>query len=235
MKPRIGITTFQMVNPTSGLPRNALNAAYSDAVIKSGGLPFLIPNMTDEILLNETIEAMDGFVLSGGDDINPLFYNEEPHPQLGETFMFVDKCHLEITKKAIEAKKPILAICRGHQALNIVCGGTLYQDIPSQCKVMKHYQTGSYSDICHKVTIKKGSKLHEYYGDEVMASSFHHQSIKDLGKGLVAVGHTSDGIIEAVEFEDYPFCVSVQWHPEAMLVAENSMKILFDEFIKACN
>ncbi len=234
MKPRIGITTFPMTNPTSGLPRDALNAAYSDAVVKSGGVPFLIPNVTDEDLLDTIVNTLDGFVVSGGFDVSPLLYNEQPHSKLGETYVYTDHCHIGITKKAIAAKKPFFGICRGHQVLNVACGGTLFQDVGIYGDVIKHVQTGSYSDISHVVKVKKGSKLFELYGEEMLTNSFHHQSVKVLGEGLTAVAHASDGIIEAIELQNHPFCMGVQWHPEAMLTAEDSMKKLFEAFINAC-
>ena len=150
-------------------------------------------------------------------------------------FRSLDRCQIPLMQKAIRARKPILAICRGHQILNVVCGGTLYQDNTLHGgEVFKHFQSADRSDYCHMVHIEPGSTLHTLFGDQIWTNSFHHQSVKDLGRGLRVTARAEDGIVEAIELEDYPFGLGIQWHPEGMFEEEDSMHPLFEAFIQAC-
>lgn len=138
-------------------------------------------------------------------------------------------------KRILLTQKPILAICRGIQILNVACGGTIYQDISLKSEdVLNHLQTSnSRRDISHKIIVVPGTLLHRITGSILYTNSFHHQAIEQLGHGLVASAHTSDGIIEAIEMPEHPFIVGVQWHPEAMFRNCSEMRGLFHAFIRA--
>lgn len=233
MLPKIGITTFRLMNTMTGYYRSAVNETYGQAIEKSGGLPLLIPNITDDHLLDEFVASCDGFIFSGGIDISPCFFGEDPHPLNGETSMILDQCQLPLMKKVIAARKPILAICRGHQVLNVACGGSLHQDVSLHGEVIKHSQSADYTDVSHLVTITEKGHLADLFGDKVWTNSYHHQSVNAIGDGLKITAYASDGIVEGIELIDYPFGVGVQWHPEAMMLGSDDMKPLFDAFIKA--
>lgn len=232
MLPRIGITTFHFKRPTGSIS-HAVNETYLSAIARCGGLPYALPIVTDEALLDAYVEDMDGFLFSGGIDISPSFYGEAPHPLLGDTSLTLDRCQIPLIRKVIAARKPFLAICRGNQLLNVACGGTLYQDVRLHGEVFKHIQSTDTGDFSHKVHIEPGSRLYSLLGDTAWTNSFHHQSVKELGRGLAVTAHTDDGIIEGIELTDYPFGLGIQWHPEAMFAVEDSMRPLFAGLIEA--
>lgn len=234
MIPKIGITTVNHKNPVNGAELSALGWTYIDAVSGSGGLPLLLPSITDEKLLDGYVEVCDGFIFSGGIDVSPCCYGEMQHPLLGETSLKLDISQIGLAKKVIAARKPFIAICRGNQVLNVACGGTLYQDNSLHGgDIAKHMQKSDRGDISHQITILEGSALHEMYGDRIWINSYHHQSIKAVGEGLRTVASADDGIIEAVEMTDYPYGMGIQWHPEVMLLTDEAMKPLFDRLIQA--
>ena len=148
---------------------------------------------------------------------------------LGKTDISTDLFQIRLMKVAIESEKPILAICKGMQVLNIACGGTLYQDLNLvEFETLNHVQTSlSRKDISHKVIFEPKSKLHQLLGPFAYTNSFHHQAVHILGKGLTVSGFTGDGIIEGIEMPSRTFVVGVQWHPENMLESTSNMKQLF--------
>ncbi|MCI6887444.1 MAG: gamma-glutamyl-gamma-aminobutyrate hydrolase family protein [Lachnospiraceae bacterium] len=234
MLPKIGITTVHQANPRNGSPYTILSDCYIDAVSRTGGLPLLLPIMTDEAQLDLYVREMDGFIFSGGIDVSPSFYGENPHALLGDTSIQLDRCQIPLMQKIIAARKPFLAICRGNQVLNVACGGTLYQDNTLQGKeTFKHMQATDRGDISHLVHLEPGSTFHRLFGDRVWTNSYHHQSVRDLGEGLRICGRAEDGIVEAIELVDYPCGLGIQWHPEIMFHTDDHMKPLFEELIKA--
>lgn len=172
-------------------------------------------------------------VLTGGGDVDPQMYGEDPIPNMGSIDPKRDHFELEITRWALGIGKPVLAICRGHQVLNVAAGGTLYQDIPSQIKgSIKHRGKAPVYYPSHKVRVQEGSKLHGMFEKaELGVNSFHHQAVKDLGEGLVATAWAPDGVIEAMELPGETFVLGVQWHPERMIDGE--MLKIFQAFIQA--
>jgi putative glutamine amidotransferase len=208
---------------------------YHKAVAANGGIPIVLPFINPEMTL-ETLPLCDGIILSGGEDVDPQCYGQDPHPQLGPTFPERDSVEIAIVNYAIEHNIPLLAICRGVQILNVALGGTLIQDIPSQIKEpIKHGQIVDRSRDTHWVTICKGSKLFQIIGnDRVRVNSLHHQALDIISNDLHVVAQSSDGIIEAVEYirEPTTFTVGVQWHPESMASTNIHMNNLFAEFIK---
>lgn len=234
MIPKIGITTVNNTNPANGSELTTLGWTYIDAVSRSGGLPLLVPSITDETLLDAYVEACDGFIFSGGIDVSPCCYGEMQHPLLGDTSLKLDKSQIGLVKRAIAARKPFLAICRGNQVLNVACGGTLYQDNSLHGgDIAKHMQKTDRGDVSHEITIREGSTLYEMYGGKLWINSYHHQSIKAVGEGLNVTAVADDGIIEAVELADYPYGLGLQWHPEVMLLTDEGMRPLFDGLVKA--
>lgn len=238
MNPVIGISTnFHTVDKGKflGMERIYINKDYVDAVIKAGGIPVLFPPVEDSDTIQTYTGLCDGFILSGGGDINPLLYGEAPHPQLEEIHTGLDRAQWALTETILKTRKPLLAICRGIQLLNVVLGGSLWQDISAIHRpVMLHSQTGPRSDKFHRIKITPDSILGKLFGKELEVNSFHHQCINALGRNLNISATTDDGIIEAVEMTDRSFGLGIQWHPEMLLSASDEMLPLFQELITHC-
>ena len=207
---------------------------YVQSVLKAGGTPVMIPVITQTEALSQIIDQLDGLIITGGADINPLWYKEEPRKELGSLVPSRDIYDLKLAKIAMEKKIPTVGICRGLQLLNVAHGGTLYQDIPSQrANYIKHNQNvgGSYGS--HRAFIEKGSLLASILGkDTVLVNSFHHQAIKDVAPIFKVVATAPDGIIEAIEaYPNYPI-MAFQFHPEIMTKAgDPTMLKIFKHFI----
>ncbi|MGL4655270.1 MAG: gamma-glutamyl-gamma-aminobutyrate hydrolase family protein [Sarcina sp.] len=208
---------------------------YSDSVIKAGAIPIIIPFTTDKNVLNEYMDIIDGLIVTGGYDIDPLRYNEEPHEKLEGISLERDLYEFHLVEKAIEKNIPILGICRGHQLLNVVYGGTLYQDISLiKGANLKHRQQGLCHFPTHSISVKKGTKLFEVLGDKAMVNSFHHLAVKDVASGFVISATSKDGVVEAIEKVDGNFVMGVQWHPECLTKNSEDMLKLFAYFIEKC-
>ena len=234
MLPLIGITSNNMKNPGSGAELSYNGWTYTNAVTRGGGLPILLPSLTDEAQLDALVERCDGFVFSGGIDVTPCCYGEMAHPLVGDTSLKLDRSQIGLLKRVIAARKPFLAICRGHQVLNVVCGGTLYQDNSLHGgEIARHMVKDDRGDVSHQVTIYPDSTLHTMFGDRIWINSYHHQSVHKLGDGLKITAVADDGIIEAVELVDYPYGRGIQWQPEAMLIAGDEMLPVFEGLIEA--
>lgn len=232
-KPVIGITcayTKQSLN-SEGI---YVHHDYHRAVIQAGGIPLILP-AADQATLNAYFDLCDGFILSGGEDLDPAFFGEEHHPKLGFVYHDRDAAEFYLTQLLLEHKKPFLAICRGIQVLNVVCGGSLYQDIPSQLTTAHpHSQLTHRSNTFHPVMISENSKLYQIFQKTNLdVNSLHHQSVKALGKDLETVAVAADGIIEAVEVQNHPFGIGVQWHPESMASKDALSQRLFQSFIQS--
>jgi putative glutamine amidotransferase len=185
------------------------------------------------------IETLDGVLLTGGGDVDPVLYGEERHPTVEDAEPGRDEFELDLARRAMEADMPLLAICRGAQVLNVAAGGTLVQDIPSAVATELPHSLKSPKDgIAHAVQITRGSCLHNALGAAVDAActcrvnSRHHQSVGKLGYELVASAVAPDGVIEAIEAPEATFCVGVQWHPENFW-RTGEFKPLFDAFVEA--
>lgn len=238
MKPVIGISTnFLTVDKGKflGMERIYVNKDYVDAVIKAGGTPLLLPPIEDPESICIYAAHCDGFILSGGGDINPLLYGEQPLPLLEEIHTGLDRAQWKLTEEILKTQKPLLAVCRGMQLLNVVLGGTLWQDISAVGQpVMLHSQHGPREDVFHSITIEKDSTLGALFGEYLNVNSFHHQSLHRIGQGLKATAMAPDGIIEAIEMPDRRFAVGIQWHPEMLLNGSDNMLPIFRKFI-ACS
>ena len=238
MNPVIGISTnFLTVDKGKflGMERIYVNKDYVDAVNKAGGVPLLLPPVEDAETVCRYVRLCDGFILSGGGDINPALYGEIPHPKLEEFHSTLDCSQWLLTQEILRADKPLLAVCRGVQLLNVVQGGSLWQDISAiDHPVMLHSQFSPRGDLFHPVDIAQDSILHRLFGDKLVVNSFHHQCLKDPGKGLEITATAPDGIIEAVEMPDHRFVIGIQWHPEMLLTASDTMLPLFRQLMLAC-
>ena len=210
--PVIGITTNH-----EGMDAT-LREKYYEQVVKAGGVPMLIPPINDVNVIINTLNAIDGLILSGGADINPLWQNEQPSPQLHNINSYRDEAELLITRLAYNRCVPIFGICRGMQTLVTALGGHVCQDINSLEGVLKHSQDADRSEPTHKVELEMGSMIETYMEDcSLYVNSFHHQAIDNPGPHLQVSAVAPDGIIEAVEsMKEQKPVFAVQWHPEWM-------------------
>ncbi|WP_400246894.1 gamma-glutamyl-gamma-aminobutyrate hydrolase family protein [Niallia sp. JL1B1071] len=233
-KPIIGITGAYIFK-NKFMEGTYVHHDYQKSIAANGGLPIILP-FVEENLAVEMVDLCDAVILSGGEDIDPITFGEDPHQKIGDTILLRDKVELNVIKRAMETNKPILAICRGIQILNVALGGTLIQDIPSQVKdSIKHTQSVNRSWDTHFITIKEDSQLASIMGEtKTRVNSLHHQAIDILAKDLEVVATSKDGIIEAVEHKSYRnFMLGVQWHPESMASTNEKMNQIFAEFIKS--
>lgn len=219
--PRIGISA----NRKDGL--SCIGETYVQAVVKAGGVPVLIPVITDIEALTVFVDNVDGLVMSGGGDINPLYMGKEPIPTLQDVDTFRDEYDWILLRLAVNRQLPVMGICRGHQVLNTAFGGSLYQDIYTQHgqKPLKHSQAMPREQASHSVTLRDGSKQ--------FVNSFHHQAVKEVAPEFIVTATAPDGINEGIEHVEKPI-FSVQWHPEAMAANGNEqMLTLFRRHIEA--
>lgn len=204
--------------------RDYVNNHYIDSIEKAGGVPLIFPITTREETIESYVSMIDALILSGGHDMDPVYYNEELLPEGQMPFRERDTFDMLLIKYALEKRIPILGICRGMQVLNVYFGGSLYQDLKYNKDVyLKHIQESSPGEHVHKVAIERDSVLSEIYGEEVWVNSHHHQLVKRIGDGLKATGRASDMAVELIEWEDSSrFVVGVQWHPEMMYSSGSS-------------
>jgi len=228
--------------PVIGLTGNFQEGActllegYFTSILKAGGIPFIIPPVDDTDSLINSLNALDGLLLTGGADINPLFLGEEPVKELHSINPRRDRQELLLAKLAADRQIPILGICRGIQVMNAAFGGSLYQDIHVQMegKRIKHDQDLGRGYASHTVRIEKDSLLYKLFETEVLpVNSFHHQAVKEVAPGFRVTARSSDGVIEAMESTECKSMMGVQWHPECFILENNTcMMPLFEWFIR---
>ena len=214
-----------------------LYSNYVTAVEKSGGVPLILPIPSDKKTAEKLAALCDGFLFSGGIDVSPKRYGEEPIPQLGEVSPLRDEADFQYFRLAYASKKPIIGICRGEQVLNVCRGGTLYQDLPAQLSgaLLNHRQEEPGDVKTHEVLALKESTVAKAYGTEKFTvNSFHHEAVKAVAPGLTVTAKAPDGVIEALEDPSYGFFVLVQWHPEKIFDVCKGSQTLFRFFIEAC-
>lgn len=235
MKPIIGITTFNESKPRKDY--NSVSRNYIRSIQLAGGLPVLIPVANIEEDLLQYVKQIDGILFTGGEDISPLYYGENPIKELTLTSSERDEYELKLFKKAYDSSLPILGICRGIQLINVALGGTLYQDINAQLTgSLGHLPAENpVNELYHTIDLNKKSKLYEIFREgRLKVNSFHHQAVKDLGNGLTVSALSSDGIIEGVEAVEKDYLIGVQWHPEDLTLRYPLFIKLFESFVKAC-
>jgi len=211
-------------------------STYINAILLSGGTPILIPYTSDLMECRNVIGKLDGLLLPGGIDISPRLYGEEPLKEAGMSIHNIDLYEIEMIHEAQKLGKPILAICRGIQILNVALGGTLYQDIDAQqAATICHNQSISIRDeMTHSVSLLSDSVLYRLYQqDKIYVNSYHHQAVKDLAETLFPSAYSLDHILEACESEDGRI-IGVQWHPETLISTDENSRKLFRYFIEIC-
>ena len=242
MKPLIGVTTSEMRRGElatlrrHGEPPNpemALGLTYVRAVELCGGLPVVLPPL-DTGAVGELLARLDGVVLSGGPDLDPVAYGARAHPQLGPIEPPLDVFEYAVAREAIARGLPLLGVCRGTQALNVACGGSLIQHLPDAVgDGVVHRQAEAPQRLTHDVTIALHSRLGRIMGaTRIAVNSFHHQAVDELGAGLRVSARADDGTIEAIESPSHPFVLGVQWHAET-LIAEPPQRALFSALVRA--
>ncbi len=219
-------------------PKQYLNRAYVWAIENAGGIPVILPVTREPDVIAHYLGVVDGLLLSGGVDVAPACFGEEPHPKLGSVDDDRDTTELPLIRDALAQDMPVFAICRGIQSLNIALGGTLYQDIPSQAPSAIHHQQSDVgiprNTTSHSVRIVPDSRLRSIVGvEEMQTNSFHHQSLKQVADGLVVTAVAPDGIIEAAESPAHRYVVAVQFHPEETAPNDLHSRQLFEAFIAA--
>lgn len=234
MKAVIGVTSSMDINEQG----YTVDSDNINAITRAGGTPIMLPNLTHEEAINQIAEKIDGLYATGGGDIDPTLFGEEPHPKLGIIIPSRDIFEVRLMKKMLEIGKPILAVCRGCQILNIAVGGDMYQDIYAQADadLLQHSQKAPKGYGSHFVQVLDGSLLHQLTGvDTLKVNTYHHQANRKVIDPFVISGKANDGIIEAIESKEHVFALGLQWHPEKMAPVndEASLKI-FQGFVGAC-
>lgn len=231
MSPIIGVTPSMREEQTL-----AVHRANTDVLIQAGGTPVILPYTNRSDVLSRLADGMDGLLLTGGGDIDPTLFGEEPLPGLREIIPERDHMEIALSRRLLEEDKPILALCRGCQILNIAAGGDMYQDLSRQCSdILQHEQRSPRSHPSHTVTVEKGSLLYRLTEKrQYKVNSFHHQAVRRLAPGFEATAVTRDGVIEAFESRHHTFVLGVQWHPEHMAETDAVTRGLFEAFVQAC-
>jgi putative glutamine amidotransferase len=214
--PVIGLTTYLERAQTGvwDVPASFLPQAYFEAVNRAGGIAVLLPPQpVDEDIASRVLDGLDGLIVTGGKDVDPARYGQEPHPTTDQPRLDRDAWEDALLRGAIERELPFLGICRGAQVLNVALGGTLIQHLPDVVGSTRYnLGGGQYNEVA--VEVVPGSELSELIGAGVDAKVYHHQAIDRVAEGLTVSARTDDGIIQGVELPSVPFGVAVQWHPE---------------------
>lgn len=231
MKPIIGITAEVKEDGSYYMA-----SVYTKAILQAGGIPLIIPLvLVDDI--EELCEGIDALFVTGGEDINPSYYNEDPHVHLGRITPKLDEMEFALVQKMLELDKPYIGVCRGLHMLNVVCGGSLYQSIHSQRKepVMQHLQNAERTHRSHAVKVEKDSFLYKLLQEDVFkVNSYHHQAVNKVGNNLEVVAKAKDGVIECVESTKHSFVFGFQWHPEEFAIdGDEPSKNIFKAYIQA--
>lgn len=232
MKPFIGITCAW--DEEKG--RYFLPGGYVKAVEAGGGIPLPLAYILDHYSVRRLTGIISGLVLSGGTDVDPVFFGEDPIPAGGEVCPLRDRFELTAAGAALESGIPVLGICRGMQVLNIAAGGDIYQDISSQAGGggIKHFQQAPRWHPTHDIVIKEGTVLESILGaGRLRVNSFHHQAVRRVAPGFIVSAGSADGVIEAVEAPGNLFTVGIQCHPEAMWKEHPVFLALFEKLVRA--
>lgn len=243
MAPIIGVTATlkEDVEATATRPLGKFVRAdldYVEGVAQAGGVPFVLPPAIEARDVADAIASLDGLLLSGGSDLHPSYYGEEPIPELDVTIPERDELEMALVEGALQRGIPIFGICRGLQVLNVALGGTLYQDLPSQVEpdLVMHRQTTPKWQPTHEVEFYGRTRTAEIAGSDVIkVNSYHHQAVKDLSNELVVSARSSDGLVEAAESRDFSdrWIVAVQWHAEAMRDTGPEQRHFFEAHVAA--
>ncbi|HSB71849.1 MAG TPA: gamma-glutamyl-gamma-aminobutyrate hydrolase family protein [Candidatus Methylomirabilis sp.] len=238
MRPRIGVTSWHRPDG-DGLERwEAIRDTYTGAIRAAGGLPIILPIADDDPdLIGDFLEAVDGLLFTGGEDVAPAYYREPLDERCQDPDRERDLFEIHLARAALERGTPMFGICRGLQLLNVAAGGTLYQDIACRPGTLSHHSASGADrqKLIHGVRILPGTRLHAIMGvAESQVTSTHHQFVKDLAPGFRRTAESlEDGVVEAIERPDPPFLMAVQWHPERMYKERAEHLALFRALVKA--
>ena len=236
--PLIGIPMYSRVNERRARFDFAGDSTYSRALDLGGGLPVYIPLGLADTALRDIYERLDGLLLAGGVDVHPKEYGEEVQPFCGDIDLARDATELRVTRWALAERKPVLAICRGIQVLNVSAGGSLYQDIDAQHPdpIVHRNVPHTAEHTTHMIEIQAGSRLARAAGTtNWITNSYHHQALKQLPDHMQVTARTSDQVVEAVESDDpASFVLGVQFHPELMVDDDTRARGIFRVFVEAC-
>ena len=237
-KTLIGVSGSHLVDSSgvfAGYHRSYVNDDYIRSIIEAGGVPVIIPFSTNDEAVRETMEHIDGLLLSGGHDLYPLNYGEEPKQGIGPVWPERDHFDFLLLEAAEKRGIPVMAICRGHQIVNVYRGGSLYQDLKydNNCCI-KHSQNQDPATATHTLSIDPASRFAKIIGtDTWVTNSHHHQTINRVGNGLKISARAKDGTIEGLESTDGTYLQSYQFHPEMMSINNAKAKLLFEDFVQA--
>lgn len=208
---------------------------YMEGIEAAGGIPVMLPMTADDGILEELVGTLDGFLLTGGHDVDPALYGAEKSPACGETCPARDAMEPKLLRRALDADKPVCGICRGIQLLNVCLGGTLYQDLPTEHgSAVDHHMTPPYDRAVHEVTILADTPLAALLGKmRLGVNSYHHQAVKALAPVLRPMALADDGLIEAAYLPGKRFCMAVQWHPEFSYKTDADSRALLAAFVRA--
>ncbi len=240
--PVIGITAD--FSPGSGaLNRPSLEARhflphrYCRAVESAGAIPLILPALNSAAALKRLFDLLDGLLISGGDfDIHPRYYGEKPIAALGIIKQERTEFELDLTAAALKRDLPVLGLCGGEQVINVVLGGTLYQDIPTQLPEAGNHQQSEQKAVGgHRILIHQHTRLKKILRrGSVEVNTTHHQAVKHAGKGLLVNATAEDGLIEGIESESHSFVMGLQWHPEVLAPCHEHQRRIFAAFSAAC-
>lgn len=216
--------------------------AYCEALQRAGAQSFTVAPASDPLTASAIVDSFDGVLILGGPDVDSSSYLQAAAPQCYGTNPAVDAFEFGVIRAAIAANKPLFGICRGLQVLNVACGGSLHQHLPHLAHLDQHSSLSfpdpaPYSDMpIHTISLQDKSLVQIATGtSEVKGISAHHQGIDQLGRGLVATGHTADGLIEVIQHSASRWITAVQWHPELSAATDPDQQALFNAFVAACN
>lgn len=226
----------------------SLAVRYESAILAAGGIPVIAPVTRERSLIAEAVRRTDGVLFTGGDDINPELYDRQLDPKILKTVIETpdegsrDIREVHLVKEVFRQRKPVLAICRGHQILNVAFGGQLVADIPQEIYgALPHQQSKRAFELVHEAALTPGSLLAKICGQRTLGvNSTHHQGVLEPAKPFVATAIASDGIVEAMELKPkwaakMPFLLSVQFHPERLVQVHARYRKIFSAFVAACS
>ena len=240
-KPMIGVScNYDFPNNSNDIaafnPKwHYISENYTRAIEEAGGIPLLLPVFRSQADLETVLSAVDGVLITGGNDVSPLEYHEVDRGKCGRIIPERDRQDIAIVNYTVrQTTKPMLCICRGTQILNVAMGGSLYQDLESEGPFVKHMKNNyPMNAVTHYISVERDSLLFSVWKkDSLGVNSFHHQGIKATGDGLRAIAKSEDDVIEAIQLDGADFVLGVQWHPEKMYDSEEQRK-LFAAFVES--
>lgn len=209
---------------------------HLEGIREAGGTPVIFPLTEDREELEQLCSLCNGFLITGGQDVDPAIYRETPIPQMGEICTVLDQMERQVLEYVIKEDKAVLGICRGIQYLNAMLGGSLYQDLNVQHpSKTEHHMEPPYDRVIHQVQIIDGTPLHQLLQvTELGVNSYHHQAVKTLAPSLTVMAESEDGLVEAVYMPEKTYVWAVQWHPELSYQTDKYSRKIFESFVAAC-